>query len=186
MSSKSSTTDAGSPEHIVVGLIHKPHGIAGEVTVESLSDVPGRFAPGSRLEVAVPGVPRRVLEVRSVRTHHQRLLVAFAGVETRTAAEELRGGRLEVSAADVPPAPAGEYYAFQLVGCRCFDGSGAELGVVEDVLDDGGGQILSIRDDAGELLVPFVRAYLRTVDVGARRIEFQLPDGLVDTCRSES
>jgi 16S rRNA processing protein RimM len=186
MSSKSSTTDAGVPEHIVVGLIHKPHGIAGEVAVEPMTDLAARFAPGSRLEVVVPGVPRRTLEVRSARAHGRGLLVRFAGIDSRDRAEELRAGRLEVAVADVPPAPEGEYYHFELLGCRCFDAAGAGLGVVEEVLEDGGGVVLSVRDGDERLLIPFVRAYLRRVDLTARRIELDLPDGLVETCKSRS
>jgi 16S rRNA processing protein RimM len=185
MSSRSSTTDTAAAEPVVVGLIHKPHGIAGEVTVESWSDVAGRFAPGARLQVAVPGVPLRTLEVRSVRPHGERLLIAFHGVDSRTRAEELRGGRLEVAAGQVPPAPEGEFYYFELIGCRCFDG-GAEIGEVEDVLEDGGGQILSVREGADQILVPFVRAYLARVDVAGKRIDLDLPEGLLDTCKSRS
>lgn len=186
MSSKSSTTDLAVPESIVVGLIHKPHGIAGEVAVESWSDVAGRFAAGAELTAAIPGVPRRTLKVRSTRAHGARLLVAFEGVDSRDRAEELRGGRLEVAMAEVPAAPEGEYYQFELVGCRCVEGTGVELGVVEDVVEDGGGLLLRLRDGDEQLLIPFVRAFLRRIDVAGRRIELDLPDGLVDTCRSRS
>jgi 16S rRNA processing protein RimM len=185
MSSKSSKTDVAA-ENIVVGLIHKPHGLAGEVAVESLSGVAGRFVAGAELELAVPGVPRRRVTVRSARSHGGGLLLTFEGVDSRDRAEELRGGRLEVAPGDVPPAPEGQFYQFELVGCRCFDARGAELGVVEDLLEDGGGSILSVRDGDGRLLIPFVRAYLRRVDVAERRIELELPDGLVETCKSRS
>ncbi|MCZ6508595.1 MAG: ribosome maturation factor RimM, partial [Acidobacteria bacterium] len=59
MSSKSSTTDPDSSEAVLVGLIHKPHGIRGEVTVESLSEVENRFAVGAQLVLTVPGAPSR-------------------------------------------------------------------------------------------------------------------------------
>ncbi len=186
MSSKSSTTDSRGPRTVLVGLIHKPHGLTGEVAVESLTDVADRFAAGSELDLVAPGVPRRAVRVRSSRRHGRGLLVRFEGFGDRDGAEELRGARLEVAREAVPPAPDGEYYHFELLGCRCVDGSGHELGVVREVVEDGGGEILSVEDEAGELLVPFVAAFLKRVDTVAGVIELDLPDGLIETCRSRS
>jgi len=187
MSSKSSTTESRTSDSILVGLIHKPHGLGGEVAVQALSDVEDRFAVGSVLDLAVPGVARRSVRVRSSRPHGRSLLVAFDGVVDREGAELLRGGRLEIDRSLVPPAPDGEYYHVDLVGCRCFAADGSELGVVGRVLEDGGGEILGIDDGHGqELLVPFVHSYLERVDVAARRIDLNLPEGLIETCRSKS
>jgi 16S rRNA processing protein RimM len=38
---------------------------------------------------------------------------------------------------------------------------------------------------ADEILVPFAKSYLRTVDLGARRVEKALPDGLIDLNATE-
>jgi 16S rRNA processing protein RimM len=154
--------------------------------VESLTDVADRFAAGRELDLVAPGVPRRSVRVRSSRHHGRGLLVRFEGFGDRDRAEELRGARLEVARETVPPAPAGEYYHFELLGCRCVDGSGRELGVVREVLEDGGGELLNVEGEAGELLVPFVAAFLKRVDTAAGIIELDLPDGLIETCRSRS
>lgn len=185
MSSTSSTTESRDSEQILVGLIHKPHGLRGEVAVEVLSDIEDRFAQGAELSLVVPGVPPRAARVRSSRRHGRGILVAFEGVETREAAEELRGGRLEVERSSVPPARTGEFYQFELAGCRCYD-RGRDLGVVTAVIEDGGGTLLQVRDGDLELLVPFVEGFLTEIDTAARRIDFDLPDGLVESCRSRS
>lgn len=185
MSSKSSTTETPDSQDILVGLIHKPHGLRGEVAVEALSDVEGRFAVGARLVLSVPGVPRRVVSVRSCRAHGRGLLLVFEGVATREAAEQLRGGRLEVERDRVPPAGEGEFYHFELVGCQCYD-AGRDLGVVIAVIEDGGGSILRVRDGEAELLLPFVQEFLAEIDTEGRRIDVDLPDGLVEACRSKS
>jgi ribosomal 30S subunit maturation factor RimM len=54
------------------------------------------------------------------------------------------------------------------------------LGVVTDVLDSGGTHILQVGGAQGEILIPFAQAYLRKVDLGQRRIEVVLPEGLAD------
>ena len=60
MSSKSSTTERSDSENILVGLIHKPHGVGGEVAVESLSDALGRLLDDedARLDLVARGLER--------------------------------------------------------------------------------------------------------------------------------
>jgi ribosomal 30S subunit maturation factor RimM len=57
---------------------------------------------------------------------------------------------------------------------------GKSLGTVTDVLDSGGTHILKVDGNEGEVLIPFAQAYLRKVDLGQRRIEVELPEGLAD------
>jgi 16S rRNA processing protein RimM len=180
---------------VTVGRVVKPHGLHGEVVVEPLSDVPGRLARGSRLlavadpqagAAARPGAPPRELRVTAGRAHGGGRLVRFAGHETRDAAEELRGLWLQVDRGEVPPAPAGTYYRYELVGCRVRDAGAGELGVVTDVVEDGGGLLLLVSGGGSQVLVPFVESFLRDVDVAAGRIEVALPPGFLAACASRS
>lgn len=205
MSSKSSKTEAAGtaaaarrddlPETITVGRVLRPQGLRGEVVVEVLSDVPDRFAPGSRLlgvregKPAMPALPAIPVEVAASRPHKSGMVVRFAGSEDRDQAEELRGLWLEIPRSEVPPAEPGTYYQYELVGCLCRV-SGEELGRVAEVVEDGGGLLLIIESESeGEkrrIPVPFVREFLREVDVAEARIDLELPPGLVETCASRS
>jgi len=60
---------------------------------------------------------------------------------------------------------------------------GESLGTVTEVLDSGGAHILKVDGKAGEILIPFAQSYLRKVDLGERRIEVDLPEGLQDLNR---
>lgn len=185
MSSRSSTdqpgTDPTAGELILVGRIRRPHGVHGAVVVESLSDNPQRFAAGSRLWTDAGGH----LTVERAQEHRGALLVWFETVEDRDAAEALRGAELSVPESEVPAPEEGVWYQYQLVGCRCHDAAAGELGTVLEVLEDGGGLLLLVEDDAGRRLpVPFVAAFLRRVDVEARRIDLALPPGLIEACAS--
>lgn len=212
MGSKSSTTDASSAlfRTVLVGVIRRPHGVRGEVTVEPQTDRPERFEPGSELLLRRPtgsgrSEPLRSLRVTAVRPHRGSLLVCFAEIDDRDAAEALAGCHLEAEPLAEAP-EEGVYYHYQLVGCHCRDRIHGELGTVVDVIEDGGGEILVIerapgeadrdeadRDDAvpgserrALLLVPFVASYLERIDVVAEEIDFDLPEGLVETCTSTS
>ncbi|HEX2642759.1 MAG TPA: ribosome maturation factor RimM, partial [Thermoanaerobaculia bacterium] len=180
MSSTSSKTEARQesradlPETVAVGRVLRSHGVQGEVVVALLSDVPDRIAPGRRLLLTREGEPARTVTVESERPHKSGLRVRFVGIDDRDRADALRGAWLEVPRSEVPEPPAGTYYHFQLVGCRCFD-NGQDLGEVVELLEDGGGLLLIVSDGARRLPVPFVERFLKSVDVAAGRIDLELP-----------
>ncbi len=192
MSSKSSKTEGAAvppredlPETVAVGRILRPHGVRGEVVVEVLSDVPARFRKGSRLTGVREGAPAMELTVATSRVHKTGAVVRFEGYEDRDRAGELRGLDLEVPRAEVPRARRGTYYQFELLGCLCRD-QGAELGRVVEVVEDGGGVMLIVEGEGRRVPVPFVKEFLKKVDVARGRIDLALPEGLLETCASTS
>ena len=175
------------PEQVLVGTVLRPHGVRGAVMVEVSSDVPGRFAPGSELTAAPRAGAVRSLIVESGAPHGRGFLVRFEGVTTREEAEELRGAGLTVPGAAVPEAPGGTYYVFELAGCRCYDRRAGELGTVIDLVADGGGWLLVVeRPDGSRLPLPFVERYVVAVDRERLRIDWDLPEGLIEACASRS
>lgn len=154
-----------------------------------LTDVAARFTEGFRLALLPPGAAPRSpvrLTVASARPHKKALLVRFEGIDDRDGAEALRGAELAVDAADSPAPPEDTWYHYQLLGCRCHDRREGDLGEVIDVLEDGGGTLLLVERDGTKLPIPLVKKYLVEVDVEDRRIELDLPEGLVEACASAS
>jgi len=174
------------PETVVVGRIGKPHGVRGEVTVEVLTDVPGRFLVGERLILRGSSGASRSVTVVASRASGETRVIRLEGVETRDDAQDLRGSMLEVARDRVPSPPAGAYYHYELIGCRCTDRTAGELGRVVEVVEDGGGWLLEIEGPGRRLLVPFVEAYLVRVDVSDGLIETDVPADLIKTCTSTS
>jgi 16S rRNA processing protein RimM len=169
------------PDRLTVGRIGKPQGIRGEVTVEVRTDTPDvRFAAGAKL--FTDPADRGPLTVESTRDQNGRLVVAFAGVADRNAAEQLRNTMLLVDASDVPPSDdPDEFHDTQLVGLSALLVDGSALGTVADVLHLPHGDVLVVRRDEGsEVLVPFVRAIVPDVDVRAGRLVVDPPEGLLD------
>ncbi len=187
MGSKSANPELPSPgvetaDSILVGLVIRPHALRGEVKIEVLSDVPDRFEPGRELRITAVGRPSRSVRVASFRPVRGGGVIRFEGWQTRDQAEALRGARIEVLRSQVPAAPAGLYYHFELVGCRCIDARHGDLGEVTAVVEDGGGVLLEVSGPRGIVPVPFVEAFLETVDVDRREIRLRLPPGLVESC----
>ncbi len=191
MSSKSSRTKTDSaeradlPERVVVGRVLRPVGVRGEVVVQVLSDVPERLASGSTVAGTREGRPPIPLTVETSREHKSGAVIRFAEYGDRDRAEELRDLLLEVDRSEVPAAPDGTYYWYQLLGCRCEVG-GEDLGEVIDLLEDGGGLLLVVSDGEREVPIPFVQSFLKNVDVERGRIELELPEGLLEACASGS
>ena len=163
---------------VVVGRIGRPHGIRGEVTVETRTDEPDeRFADGSVLLVD----DHDDLVVEHSHWHSGRLLVSFRGIHDRNAAETLRGliVHVERDASDVPEDPE-EYYDSTLQGLRVELPDGTELGTISDVVHVPGQDLLAIDVDGREVLIPFIAAFVPLVDPVGGRVVVSPPEGLLD------
>jgi 16S rRNA processing protein RimM len=167
---------------LVVGRIGRAHGIGGEVSVEVRTDTPElRFAIGTSVETDPPD--RGPLTVTRARWHSGRLLLAFEEVGDRTTAEGLRGTLLVADSSSSPAVDVDEdeYWDHDLVGLRAVTVDGVLLGEVAEVLHPPGSDLLVVRRaDETEVLVPFVRAIVPTVDVAAGQVVVDPPEGLLD------
>lgn len=86
---------------------------------------------------------------------------------TREQAMALKGVEIQVDRADFPRADADEFYHADLIGCQVIGQGDARLGVVAGVDDHGAQQVLRLADD---MLIPFVRQIVLSVDLDARQI----------------
>jgi len=165
---------------LLVGIVRRPHGLAGEVSVDVATDFPQRFTPGVRFHWSRDSDVRS-LDLVSARPHGGRMLLTFEGVSTAEAARELAGGELSVPESEAFPVPPGYFYSHELSGFSCVDGSGRALGTVRDLARTPAGPLLSIETTAAkEALVPFVEEMVKEIDLRSRRIVLELPEGLLD------
>jgi 16S rRNA processing protein RimM len=160
---------------IVVGVVLKPHGLRGEVTVQSRSDNPDRWTSGSVM-FDDAGTSYRV---SAARAHGARVLVSFEGIEDRAAADGLRGRELFVPESWLPDLPDGEWWPHQLEGCLVLTESGRELGTLTEVIANPANDLWVAVDASGtETLVPVLKDLLVQVDVPGKRIVVRDVPGL--------
>jgi len=165
---------------LLVGIVRRPHGREGEVSVEALTSFPERFRPGLRL-LWQKDAQERLLSVSTVRPHGGRLLLAFEGVTDLEAARALSGGELLVADEDRVPPPEGFYYSQDLEGFLCEDATGRRLGSAAGLEQTQAGPLLSVdAGGKGPVLVPFVEGIVVRVDRQGRRIVLDPPEGLFD------
>ncbi len=167
---------------LAVGRVAKAHGISGEMVVEIRTDDPAaRFASGSTLRAKGSDGQERSYVVAHVREHGGRLLLRLAGVADRDAADALRGSLFVIDSDDLPAIDEPDtYYDHQLEGLQVRTTTGEDLGVVAEVLHTAAGELLAVKRDSGEVLVPFVSAIVTSVSLDDRIVEIDPPEGLLD------
>lgn len=174
--------DLAGLELVAVARVAKARGLRGEVAADILTDFPERFDGLEELIAVARTGGRRRLRLEGHWFHGGRVILKFEGYDTPEAAAELAGTELTVPEAEAVALEEGEFYDWQLVGCRVETVEGAAVGTVAEVLHYGGGApILVIRDERGrENLVPFAESICVGVDVEGKNIRVDAPEGLLE------
>ncbi|HEX5234487.1 MAG TPA: ribosome maturation factor RimM [Silvibacterium sp.] len=171
------------PWTILARLI-RPQGRRGEILADILTDFPERFATRRRLFLVSSETDRssmRETHLENHWLHKDRVVLKFAGTDSITDADTLRGLFVAIPASERAPLSDGSLYIADLVGCEVVDIAGApvKIGIVSDV-DRAAGLLAVTTPDAGEVLIPFAKAFLVNVEIPGKRIEMHLPAGLLE------
>ncbi len=133
--------------------------------------------------------PPHQVELANHWLHKGGIVLHFAGVDSISAADALKGLAVAIPREERAALGQDETYVADLIGCIVVDVAGAaaaDVGMIEDVdRNSGPTPLLVVRGAKGEILIPFARAHLRRVDLDAKRVEMALPEGLVDLNASE-
>ncbi len=168
---------SSSTERIIVGLIGKPFGLDGHVTVRVESDDDDRFAIGS----VFPGPDETELVVDDVRDAERGVVVRFKGHTTRARAEELRGHVLTISVDQRRDLDEDEFWPDELVGMIVVDENGERIGTVSSVVEGPAQERLVVRAAAGfDVEIPFVAAIVIDVDLDDRTVTIKAMPGLIE------
>jgi 16S rRNA processing protein RimM len=170
------------PQGITIAHIARPWGNKGEVTADILTDFPERFEAVSAVTLRRGGA-ERAARLERFRFHKGRVVLKFEGSDSISDAETLANFDVVIPEEELHRLPEGEglYYDFQLVGCAVVDRAGGAVGEVRGVMRTGAGAILEVKRPKGpDALIPFVDEMCPEVDVAAKRITVELPEGLLE------
>lgn len=163
---------------VEVGRVAGAWGVKGWIRLQPHASDPQGLLNTAQWFVETPAAPgraagRRVLSVIEARPHGDAVIASVASCADRDAAEALRGARVFVSRRTFPPPQRDEYYWVDLIGAAVVNRQGEALGSVSGLLDTGAHSVLCVAPvdaSAPERLIPFVAAYVDSVDVAGRRI----------------
>lgn len=177
-------SDAGDwDEMVLIGRVARTHGLKGHVIVNPETDfVQERFSPGSRMWTRQAGEVE-LLTVASSRLQGSRPIVSFEGFAAIEDVERLAGSELRIPEGALQALGAGQYYEHQLTGCAVETMLGEHVGTVVRVDGGLGGSCLVVEGSHGEVLIPFAATICPAVDIGARRIRIDPPEGLLEVNR---
>ena len=164
---------------VLVGRIGRPHGLHGEVTLDSADLTANDLHAVKRFTWRGRRGETRELTLRTARPTHDRVLLGFDGVQSREQASELTLGQLWADEALLPDAGPGQVYQFQLIGLKVLETGGRDLGVIESVIQTGAHAVYVVQG-ARELLIPATDEVVRSVDLAAGVVTVTLPAGLED------
>ena len=151
-------------DNIVVGVILRPQGIAGEVKINPLTDDVKRFS-GIKYLITDDGIRHAV---KSVRINGGVAYVRFEDVTDRNAAELLRNSEVSVRRADAVKLPEGRHFIVDIIGCEVLC-DGESLGKVTDVLQNGCADVYCVRG-AKDLMFPIAEGVILDTDTDKKRI----------------
>jgi 16S rRNA processing protein RimM len=161
------------PETLRIGVMGRPHGLQGEISLRPYGGTSDLAALRSLL--LEQNGARREWVLRQARRVADGWLVRLEGVESRTDAEALTNAPVWVPRRALPPLGPGEFYVEDLVGCQVETEGGSVLGLVQGIFWNGAQDVITVGDDGqgkddNQLLIPVVPAFIRLVDAEARRV----------------
>jgi 16S rRNA processing protein RimM len=154
-----------------------------EVSGHDFSRAVNALKPARALAPAGNASPREV-ELIAHWLHKGGIVLHFAGVDSISEAETLKGLIVGLPRSERAALVDDEVYTGDLIGCALIDVAGTEpvtVGEIEGVdRTSGPVALLVVEGAAGEVLVPFAKSFLRKIDLEAKRVEMALPEGLVE------
>jgi len=160
------------PETLPVGVLGRPHGLRGEITLRPHNASGRDLARVTELILEREGARQGAGEVRSlqsIRRGADGWLVKFVGAEARSDVEPLTNVRVRVRRAALPPLEPGQFFVADTVGCDVFDEQGRRLGAVADAFWNGAHDVLLVKGER-EILIPAVAEFVRSVDAPGRKL----------------
>lgn len=156
--------------YLTVARVARPHGVRGALRVQALTSTPQRM--GDLLTIYLSATPERAETLHAytvVRCQHAKggeWLIFLEGVESREAADRLRGQYILVTLQDAVPLAEDEIYLFQVIGLRVLTDQGVVLGRVVSVIETGANDVYVVQGERyGEVLIPAIESVVRRIDV---------------------
>lgn len=166
------------PSLVPVGKIVTTHGVRGSVKVQAYGDTLGELEPGDKLLYAARGGGEGELTLVSLRPHKRAWIGEFEEIRDMDKAREFVGRDLLIPEDQLPELPEGEYYHFQLLGLSVETTDGRKLGILRNILETGSNDVYVVDREGEELLIPAIEDVIREIDLDAKKVIVDLPEGL--------
>ncbi len=167
-------------ELLAIAKIVKTRGLKGETVAEILTDFPERFEGLVEVTAVMPDAKQLGLKIEKHWFQSGRIVFKFAGYDSIEQGEMLRGAEICVPETDAVELDEGEFFDWQLEGCKVETLDGIEIGVVKELMRTGATEILVVQGSEKEFLIPFAETICPDVDIENKLIRIDPPEGLLE------
>lgn len=166
-------------EKLRVGVVTSPHGVRGEAKVYPTTDDPKRFSKLKKVHMKSMREAKE-LEIESVKYFKNMVICKFKGIDTPEEVAKYKNADLFVDRKDATPLKKNENYIADLIGLLVVTDKGKELGVVEDIFPTGANQVMEVKMEKKNVLIPYIKECILDVDLENQKIVVHLLKGLLD------
>ncbi|MGB3779322.1 MAG: ribosome maturation factor RimM [Tunicatimonas sp.] len=164
-----------------LGYVIKTHGLHGEVSILLDVDFPDAYENLESVFVATSGSETLVpFFVERISVRQNKALVKFEEVDTIEQAEELLKAQLYLPLASLPALEGDQYYYHEIIGFTVTDKELGELGMVQDVYESTGQDMIVMQYQEKEVLIPINDDIVQRVNKTEKLVHITLPEGLLD------
>ena len=165
---------------VAIARLVKSRGLRGEISADILTDFPERFDNLKRVFAVCADGKTSELEIEKFWFQKDRIVLKFKDFDTIETVETLRGCEICVPETEAVELEEDEFFDWELEGCAVETLEGAHLGVVRELMRTGGTEILVVKSDEKEYLIPFAEKICPEVDIENKLIKVDAPEGLLE------
>ncbi len=168
------------PENLLlIGKVVRPHGIRGELKIESYSESPSTFSKGRRLYFYTREGELEEKELISVRPHKKFFLIKVKDINDRNKAEEYRNVKIYIEKS-ILEKEEGEYFWYELIGLDVYLVSGEYIGKIENILPTGSNDVYIVGKEEKEYLIPAIEDVVKEIDIERKKMIIEPLEGLLE------
>jgi 16S rRNA processing protein RimM len=161
-----------------MGRLVGAHGLRGGLKMASYAESLDVYAAGRPIRLAGRDGCEKIYTVREVRPRGHGAVLFLNEITERSQAEALTGCDLFIDKTTLPPLSDGTYYWADLIGIEVVSVDGRTLGRLESIFATGSNDVYVVKQAGKELLIPALKSVVKSIDLGAQRMQVDLPEGL--------
>ena len=159
---------------IKIAKIVSAHGLNGEVKIFPYTDDLNGFKEYKKIYV-----DGEELEIISQKIASKFIVLKLKGFDYIDDVKRLIDKDAFIDKAQMPSLNEGEYYIHELIAMEVYSEANEFIGTVKDVMETGANHVLVVDHDGKEALIPFVKAFIKELDLKNKKIKVKLIEGIL-------
>jgi len=147
-----------------MGTLLKPRGLKGELWMTIFNEVDSALRVGMTIWVASENGEFSTQIIESFKIREKKSWIKFEGCLGREDADNLGGLNFSIPRSDFAPLDEDEFYLVDIIGSAVLDEDRKVIGSVVDMMSTPAQNIVVVKTNKGEVLIPYVEAHILLFD----------------------